>query len=114
MASSPTSRSLEECKRRGWRACVVERWMPQAGRRIDLFGFIDIVALDGEPGLIGIQATSTGNAPARVKKIREECWEAASDWLAAGNRVVVWGWSKRGLKGKRKLWRLKEYEVSDA
>ena len=85
--------------------------MVQARRRIDLFGFIDIVALDGHPGLLGIQATTTSNAPARVTKILEECTEAALEWLAAGNRVEVWGWAKRGLKDKRKLWTLKRYSV---
>lgn len=86
-------------------------------RRIDLFGFIDLVALDGKPGLLGIQATSTGNAPSRVTKILDDCTEAAIDWLAAGNRIVVWGFALRRYKlksgkfGKAKRWKLKEYVI---
>lgn len=91
---------------------VVERWVAQARRRIDLFGCIDLVALDGKPGVLGIQATSTGNIPSRVKKILTECREAARDWLEAGNRLEVWGYAKRGPAGKRKLWTLKTREVT--
>ena len=86
-------------------------------KRIDLFGFIDLVALDGHPGLLGIQATTTGNAPSRVTKILDECTEAAIDWLQAGNRIVVWGFALRRFKlknggyGKAKRWKLKEYVI---
>jgi hypothetical protein len=90
---------------------MVEYWLAPARRRIDLFGFIDLVALDGQPGVLGIQATSTGNAPARVTKILEECTDAAIDWLASGNRIEVFGWGLRGARGKRKLWTLKRYII---
>ncbi len=45
MSNSPTSRSLAECRKRGWTAQVVEHWNPHAHIRQDLFGVIDIVAL---------------------------------------------------------------------
>jgi len=91
---------------------VVERWLPKTKIRVDLFGFGDIIALDGKPGALLIQATSTDNAARRVTKIRTECADRAAAWLRAGNRVEVWGWAKRGEAGKRKLWTLKVYEVT--
>ena len=108
---TPSARSLAECKKRGWRAQVVERRVPYTKTTIDLFGFGDIVALDGAPGVLMIQATSTPNMAARVSKIRTECWEAALEWLRAGNRIEVWGFAKRGPRGKRKLWTLKTQPI---
>ncbi len=76
---------------------MVERWI--GGGRIkvrkDLFGFLDVVVLDGRPGLLGIQCTSGSNVSSRVKKIRDEVWPAAEAWLLAGNRIEVWGWRKK-------------------
>lgn len=113
MAASPTSRSLEECRKRGWLAHVVEKWIPHTRRRLDAFGFGDVLVMDGRPGSLLIQATSTPNMAARVTKIREECAEAARAWLAAGNRIEVWGWAKRGKAGERKRWTLRTVEITE-
>jgi hypothetical protein len=102
--TSPTARSLGECRRLGWTAQVVERWNPHSKTRLDLFGGVDILALDGLPGCLGIQATTTAHAAAREAKLRAEPRMAA--WLAAGNRLEVWAWAKLGARGKRKLWTL--------
>lgn len=109
--SSPTQRSLAECKKRGWRACVVEKYNHHMKRRIDVFGFGDILVLDGEPGALLIQATAAG-VSARVTKIKTECKDDAKLWLKAGNRIAVWGWTKRGKAGARKLWTLRTIEVT--
>lgn len=123
MTTSPTARSLLHCRKQGWRAGVVEKWRPQkagelGGRttffltnRLDLFGFIDIIALDTIPGTLGIQATSTDNMAARIHKATEDTADALKDWLLAGNRFEVWGWAKRGARGKRKLWTLRVVDV---
>lgn len=108
---TPTARALAECKRRGWPAGVVERYVSQTRRRHDLFGFIDLVALDGQRGVLGIQVTSSSNMSARVTKIQTECSERAVNWLHAGNRVQVWGFAKRGARGARKLWTLRVVDV---
>lgn len=113
-AASPTARTLAECRRRGWLAGVVERRLPKQFVTVDLFGFIDIVALDGRPGVLAIQATgetASGNVSLRLRKIREERADNARAWLAAGNRIEVWGWGKRGGAGKRKLWTLRVVPV---
>lgn len=107
--TSPTARTLQECRKREWPAGVVERWIPQAGRRIDLFGIIDLIALDGGCGCLGIQATSGPNVSSRIVKAMES--EHLKPWLAASNRFEVWGWAKRGKAGKRKLWSVRRVEL---
>lgn len=93
MASSPTQRTLKKLRDDGWHATVVERWNPHAKIRQDLFGFIDVLGLCEDRGLIGIQATSASNKSSRVKKILGT--PLAKTWVAAGNQLEVWGWVKR-------------------
>ena len=84
---------------------IVEHWNQFAHRRIDLFGFIDIVALDAAAGLCwGVQCTTATNKSARLHKILGECYTTAVAWLECGNRIELVTWSKRGAAGKRKLW----------
>lgn len=106
--SSPTQRSLAECKRRGWPVQVVERWNSFAKRRIDLFGVIDLVAIT-PTGILGIQACAGSSHSARLAKVVAE--PRTTQWLAAGARLAVWSWAKRGAKGKRKQWSLREQEL---
>jgi hypothetical protein len=106
--TSPTARTLAECRRRGWPAQVVEQTIPRTFIKRDLFGFIDIVALTPD-GLLGIQATSGTNHAARITKARQQPHFAA--WLRSGARFAVWSWSRRGDRGKRKLWTLREESV---
>lgn len=125
---SPTQRALAECKRRGYVAQVVERFNSFTKRRHDLFGCIDIVAVTpwspvmsaGDPrwsiqvgtgpgAIIGIQVTSGTNHAARIAKIKAEPRMAA--WAKAGGLIWVWSYAKRGKRGKRKTWQLRESEV---
>jgi hypothetical protein len=99
MPKSPTQRSLDELRKRGATAQVVERWIPQTKIRKDLFGIIDIVAIC-EGSILGIQATSTTNLSARVAKSLAE--PKLLEWLEANGEYEVWGWSKKGPKGKKK------------
>lgn len=108
MAASPTSRSLQLLRKEGWTAQVTEKWIPQTKRRLDLFGCIDIVAV--KPGLIlGVQATSRSNANARIKKSLAE--PKLRQWLEAGGHFEVFGWSKKGPRGKAKHWRLARFAI---
>ena len=90
-STSPTQRTLQLCKKAGWTAQVVERWNPFANIRQDLFGVIDVVALDGSR-IIGIQTTSGSNVAARLAKIRDT--PAAAMWLRSGGVLIVHGWRK--------------------
>ena len=124
--TSPTQQTLRECRRRGWSACIVERWIAPARQRVDAFGFGDVLAVDPEtPDTYLIQACITGHVLDRAAKIlgkpegdderalrrADRIVADATAWLAAGNRIVVWGWAKRGARGKRKLWTLREMEI---
>ena len=74
------------------------------GRRVDLFGFIDIVALSPE-GIIGVQCTTTGDMARRRLKILTECCDEARSWLAAGGRIQVIRWKRYAKAVDRKFWR---------
>lgn len=67
--ASPTQRSLKVLRDDGWLCDIVERWIPGANIRKDLFGIGDIIAI--KPGVKPklIQVTSTG-VSARIKKIQ--------------------------------------------
>lgn len=114
--ASPTSRSLEHCRDRGLIAQVVEKWIPQSGRRLDLFGCIDIIALDDCLGCLGIQATSGSNVASRADKAKAE--PRLRKWLKRGNRFEVWGWRKvaayrkDGTRAKRDRWDLRRVPVT--
>jgi len=111
--TSPTARSLVQLRKDGYIAQVVERWNSFANIRQDLFGFIDIVAIHPEQkGVLAIQATSNsgGNVSAHHKKIIAE--PRSRLWLKCGNRILLWGWSKKGARGKRKLWTLTSIDIT--
>ena len=104
---SPTQRSLAECKRRGWPAQVVERYVPFARRRIDLFGIVDIVALTPD-GIMGIQSTSASNHASRRTKAYDE--PRLRTWLNCGGRFAVWSFGKKRVNGRMR-WVLREEEL---
>jgi len=91
--ATPTARTLQECRKRGWLPAVVERYCSYTRRRHDVYGFGDVlVTVPGQSGAVLIQCTGGRNGAARVTKIVDECREAAIIWLTAGNRVFVWTW----------------------
>lgn len=110
---TPTQRTLSHLRARGWWPAVVERWLPHARVRQDLYGFADLVALAPDrPGVVAIQTTSAGNAAARRRKIAAE--PMARRWLIAGNAILLHGWGKRKVKrgGKAVRWTLTEQEIT--
>jgi hypothetical protein len=121
-STSPTARTLAECKRRGWIAGVVERHSPfpkPHGKKHDFLGVIDLIAIAPEgadnerPRTIGIQACSDGRTgaggrgsdlAARRAKILAE--PRARAWVEAGNRLEIWAWGSR-VVGKGRRWRVR-------
>jgi hypothetical protein len=88
---TPTARSLKLLRNTGHIADVVERWIAQAQRRRDLFGFADLVAVHrAVRGVMLIQATTRANLGARVKKAKALATLAV--WLRNGGTFQVWGW----------------------
>lgn len=102
MALSPTSRTLEYYRKLGATVAIVEKRIPYKFITQDLFGFIDILAISPEGGIVGVQCTSDSNVAARVDKIYAE--PRAKTWLLSGGKIRVIGWSKKGSRGKRKTW----------
>lgn len=102
--SSPTQRSLAEMRKRGYLADVVEKWIPGARIRRDLYGFIDLLCIkEGE--ICGVQTTSDGHVAERIAKIAAH--ENVGAVRKAGIRLLVHGWRKAGNR-----WQLREVDVS--
>lgn len=110
-STSPTQRTLAECRKRGYTAAVVEHWNSYVKIRQDLFGCIDIVALTPD-GILAIQACSGTDHARRADKILAE--PRAKKWVESGGRFEVWSWAKRGERGARKLWTLRIEDVAPA
>ena len=94
---SPTSRTLNKLRREGWLVGIVEKYNIFSNTRLDLFGFIDIIALKGEEAL-AIQTTSYSNISSHVNKIKEhENYPIVKQvW-----RIEVWGWKKKKILSKK-------------
>ena len=115
--NSPTTRTIAKMKDEGYIIGVVERFI-KAGRfgiRKDLFGFIDLIGCKpSQVGAVGIQTTSGSNFSSHIHKIldNDEVLQNARTWVKAGNRILLHGWSKKGPRGKRKLWTCREQELT--
>jgi len=70
---SPSAISAEYMREKGYVVETVERWIPGANIRKDLFGFGDLLCMheDSYMPLVLVQATSASNVAARVKKIHD-------------------------------------------
>lgn len=107
---TPQERSRKLLRDEGWTIATVEKWKPASPGgfrgpllREDLWGFGDLIAVKvGHIGATLIQVTTGSNSAARLEKIKGIA--EAGIWIAAGNRIVVHSWAKRGPRGKRKTW----------
>lgn len=110
---SPTQLTIRELKVRGFPYWITEHWDYYAKKRKDLWGFCDILVLDGLPGSLAIQTTTGSNVSARKTKILEI--EYAEKWFRAGNRVSIWAWrkiwTKNALGRKARMWGLREIDL---
>jgi hypothetical protein len=106
MKQSPTQLSLNHLRKTCDAVQVVEKWNPHAKIRQDLFGFIDILALDGGE-TIAVQSTSWSHVSSRAKKISESPLVGAV--RDAGWRIIIHGWRKNP---KTNRYELKEIDVS--
>ena len=103
---SPTQLTLRKLKTDGWTTvAIVEHWNPFARVRQDLFGFIDILAINDDGEVLAVQTTSYTNISARVKKIAEN--EHIGRVRKANWRIEVHGWRK--IKNR---WEVKVVDVS--
>ena len=117
---TPTQRTIRELKNRGRVCGIVEKYNAFAGPhgiRQDLFGFIDIISLDPERGVVAIQSCGQSFA-AHLKKITEEKAQEVYEWLRTpGAKLELWGWRKvkKNRGGKAMIWqpRIKEIVMED-
>lgn len=115
MASKPVQRSLKHLRDNGWTVCIVEKFIKHPnmpfGKRIDAFGIGDLLAcrqLDGDhqPGQIAlVQCCSTDFAKHKDKLL---AIPELQTWKDSGGEVILHGWAKRGPRGKRKTYQLRE------
>ena len=127
MAVTNTQRTLALLKKQGLPCQVVEKWVSYPkkpgqpgppGVRIDLFNIIDILCLDYDRGVVGIQVCSGSGYAAHFRKITDEQRDNTRKWLATPGTVLeIWAWRKlkkvRG--GKATIWepRIVEIMLSD-
>lgn len=117
---TPTQRTLRELRAQGRVAAVVERWMQHVGphgARQDLFGIIDVLALDPERGVVGIQSCGEQFA-AHLRKLTVERAQETTDWLMTpGTKLELWGWRKvklhRGGRAERWQPRIQQVTLAD-
>lgn len=90
---SPTARTLHLLRREGYLPAVVERWLPGANVRQDLWGFGDVLAVHPVArAFLIVQATTLPNIASRLNKAR--ALPALAAWLQAGGAFEVHGWVK--------------------
>lgn len=103
---SPTQRTLAELRKMGLKVAVVEHWNAYAKIRQDLFGIVDILALDNTRGFVGIQCTGKDFA-GHLAKLTVEHAQDCLDWLKTpGGHLEIWSWRKVKVKrgGKATVW----------
>jgi hypothetical protein len=117
---SNTSRTLEYIRSQGWIADKVEqfnRYAGEFGKRKDMFGFADIVAM-GEGKIIAIQSCGQAFSEHERKILDdEEVAAKALKWMECGGRLLLIGWRKLKLHkgGKAMRWtpRIREFQRED-
>ena len=108
-----STRTKEYLDKKGIRSGIVERFIGQINKKVDLFNIIDIIAIYPS-GICGIQACGTDFAEHDRKILAST---EAHDWLVVGGQLELWGWRKKKVKrgGKAVMWepRIKRYDIND-
>jgi hypothetical protein len=92
---STSGTSIKYLNSMNYMAQAVEQWNHFSKRRMDLFGFIDVVAVkNGEHGVLGIQACGRFDINRHIEKAICSCGIRVRVWLGAGNRLYFHGWDK--------------------
>ena len=105
----------------GWTVCSVEKWIPprgvmKFGVRIDAFGFGDLLACrpaiaDLPPMIALVQCTSDNGGNVAAHRTKILALPEFGIWKRAGGRVLLQGWAKKGPRGKKKYWIMREIEL---
>ena len=90
MGLTPTQRTIRELRNQGRVCGIVERWNQHVGPhgiRQDLFGIIDVIALDPQRGVVGVQSCGSSFA-AHARKLLDERTQECIDWLSTPGTVL--------------------------
>lgn len=115
---TPTQRTLRELRNQGRVCAIVEKFNPHVGPhgiRQDLFGIIDVLALDPQRGVVGVQACAGSGFQAHVRKLTQERAQETYDWLSTpGTSLEIWAWRKLKVKrgGKAMIWTPRVQEIT--
>lgn len=95
----------------GWEVADVEKWIPQAKRRVDMFGLFDLLCVKGGSTL-AVQVTSGegGNVGSHVTKMLAE--PRLGRCLEAGWLVELWGVRKAATRAGE-LVKVRSFELLD-
>jgi hypothetical protein len=103
--TSPAARTLNLLRKSGFTAEPVERWIPGANVRRDLFKIGDVLAMHPvQRVFLLVQVTTIDHVAHRLAKAKEQSGLLA--WLRAGGIFEVHGWCRRG-----KTWTVKRVAV---
>lgn len=115
---SRVQRTLRVMRQSGRICAIVEKFNFYAGprgRREDLFGIIDILALDPVSGFVGVQVCGSSDWNDHLHKMMVLKGEKSTDWLETGvicpdcgrqvgaSQLELWGWRKL-KKGQGYRW----------
>jgi len=88
------TRTIQQFKKQNILAVSVERFNYHAGVRQDLLGFIDLIALDHNKGVIGVQVCSHSELNKHNQKFWDN-YDNVINWLKTpGTYLEMWGWRK--------------------
>jgi hypothetical protein len=117
--TSATQRTVRELRNQGMVCAITEKFNPHVGPhgvRQDLFGIIDVLALDPQRGVVGVQSCTTQFLE-HYRTLTVEKAQATFDWLRTPGTVLeIWAWRKLKVKrgGKAQVWRPRVYEIKQA
>ena len=112
--ASPMERTLKYLRAQGYLCDPVERWIPVANIRRDLFGFADVFAVHEVDKIhLLVQTTDITSISKRLKKAL--ALPALLTWLRSGGEFVVHGWRPRdgSLTPERRVVTLEDLPMGD-
>lgn len=118
MANKNTQRTIKYLREQGMIVDITERFISRPGIhgiRKDLFGFIDLIALDpAGPAIIGVQSCGQDYQEHYRKITDSEITKNTIAWLKSGGKIELWAWRKVKLKrgGKAMVWRPRITEIT--
>lgn len=107
-SKSPTARALEELRKLGYPAWVVESKVPKTIITRDFMGWADIIYVTCV-SIVGVQVTTGAHHAVRKAKIIAE--PRALAWINAGGLIELWSYTQKGARGEVKRWALRKEEI---